>query len=144
MTAFKLIDTSVWIHALGSRPVASVRDLVADIVEKHEVAICPPIAFELLRGIPDAKAFEELQEYLVNLEGLPIDWLNAAKWASSPAIRALKVKSMDLIIAHTALVHGVKLIHADDDFDRLSRKVPLKVESLVSMVRSSGASGVRA
>ena len=135
MTAYRLIDTSVWIDALGARPIPRVRDLVASLVEKHEAAICPPIAFELLRGVHDPKSFDELQDYIINLEGLPVDWIEAARWASIPAIRSLKVKSMDLIIAHTALVHGMKLVHADEDFDRLSRKVPLKVESLVSIVR---------
>jgi len=135
MTPFKLVDTSVWIHALGNRPVARVRDFVTDIVEKHEAAICSPIAFELLRGMHVTTEFDELKDYLINLESLPVDWVGAARWAASPVIRGLKVKSMDLIIAHTALVNNMKLVQADDDFDRLSRKASLKVESLVSMVR---------
>ncbi|MEK7475655.1 MAG: PIN domain-containing protein [Candidatus Coatesbacteria bacterium] len=135
MTAVRLLDTSVWIRALGAHAVPRVRDLVQGIVERHEAATCTPVAFELLRGVPDPGEFDELLDYLMNLNSLPVDWVGAARWAASPAIRSLKVKSMDLVIAHTALANGAVLVHADSDFDRLARSVQLKVESLAGVSR---------
>ena len=131
MTVAHLIDTSVWIRALGPRPVTRIHDRVAGLVERHEAATCPPVAFELLRGVPDAHQFSELFDYLFHLQNLPVDWVEAARWAAEPKIRALKVKSMDLLIVHTALVHGAVLVHADADFDRLTKAAPLKTENLL-------------
>jgi len=125
----RLIDTSVWIRALGPSPIVPVRDLVSGLIERHEAAVCAPIAFELLRGVPDKRQFDELLDYLANLQSLPVDWVAAARWSSDTIIRRLKVKSMDLLIAHTAVVHGVVLLHADSDYDRLARATGLKVEN---------------
>jgi len=129
MTGLRLIDTSVWIRALGSSAVPAVRNLVASLVEKREAAVCAPVAFELLRGVPDKRQSDELLDYLSSLQSLPVDWVGAARWSSEPAVRRLKVKSMDLLIAHTALANSAVLLHADSDFDRLARATELKAEN---------------
>lgn len=131
-----LIDTSAWLFVLGEHPVEPVKATVQGMIGRHEGATCAPVVFELLRGVAERPQADKLLAHLESLKGLPLDWTAAGRWAAAPGIRKLRVKSMDLLIAHTALVHGATLVHADADFDRLAKAVPLRVESFVDVVRA--------
>jgi predicted nucleic acid-binding protein len=96
-------------------------------IERHEAATCPPVVFELLRGVTGEAEAEEVRGYLFHLEVFPVDWIGAARWAAGPAVRSIRVKSMDLLIAHTAMAHAAVLVHEDSDFDRLARRTRLSV-----------------
>ena len=42
---------------------------------------------------------------------------------------------VDFLIAYKAMRHRLTLLHADRDFDRIARWVPLKVESYAKRIR---------
>lgn len=134
----RLIDTSAWLFVLGEHPVESVKTAVQEMVGRHQGATCPPIVFELLRGTAEKPQADKLLGHLESLKCLPLDWTAAGRWAAATGIRAVRVKSMDLLIAHTALVNNATLVHADADFDRLAKTVPIRVESFVGAVRAAG------
>ncbi len=139
MKPLVLIDSSAWLFALGSKPVASVRERVSELVSENLAAISSPILFELLSGIKEPFAAQKLKTYLTSLHPFPLypdEWLEAAKWAQSVRKKGLKVKTMDALIAFKAIKHGLVLLHADQDMDRIAQKSSLRVESLVDEVRS--------
>ena len=134
-----LVDTSAWIHVLGSRPVPLLRDRVAQLVLDNEAATAPPVVFEILRGARNLREAEILRSRLGGLHVLPFaepDWTQAAEWAATIARKGVTTKSMDLLIAFVARKHGLSLLHADSDFDLLAKKVHIKVESWVAQVRN--------
>ena len=129
-----LIDTSCWLFAFGKKPLAQIKERVQSVVENHQAAVTSPIVFEILRGIPEQEPFDRMLDYLSHLVRAPLDWVEAARWSSRPALRKLGVGAMDLFIAHTAIQHHMTLIHADHGFDRLAKVLPLKTESFAESV----------
>ena len=132
-----LIDTSVWIFALGPRPHEALRDRVASLVLDNQVATTLPIFFEILRGARTLTEAETLKSRLRSLHVLPYlesDWSEAAQWSAAMARKGYNAKSMDLLIAFKALQTGCTLLHADRDFDRIARVSKLDVESWAGRV----------
>jgi predicted nucleic acid-binding protein len=129
-----LIDSSAWIFVLGQKALPSLRDRVTELVLDNQAATAPPVMFEIMRGARTLREAETLRSRLSSLHVFPFaepDWTEAAEWGSQIARKGLTVKSMDLLIAFVARKHGLSLLHADADFDRLAKKVHLKVESWV-------------
>jgi predicted nucleic acid-binding protein len=133
-----LIDSSAWIFVLGPKALPSLRGRVTELVLNNQAATAPPILFEILRGARTLREAETLRSRLSSLHMVPFaepDWSEAAEWGSQVARKGVTVKSMDLLIAFVARKHGLSLLHADADFDRVAKKVHLKVESWVTEVR---------
>ena len=133
-----LIDTSVWIFALGPQPVSKLRDRVASLVLDNQAATTPPVIFEILRGARTLQEAERLKQHLRSLHVLPFtesDWSEAAEWSARLARKGLSAKSMDLLIAFKANQHNLTLLHADKDFDRIAKVSNLRVESWTTRVQ---------
>ena len=129
-----LIDTSAWIFNFGPRPVPAIRERITQLMEQDRAAITSPIQFELLQGCRTGEEFRRLQERLSGLHPFPMtesDWLKAAQWAQRLRSRGAQAKTVDFLIAYKAMRHRLTLLHADRDFDRIARWVPLKIESYV-------------
>lgn len=118
-----LIDTSAWIEyfrATGSRAAVEVRRLLAE--QSDQIAICEPIAMEILSGAVDEAAHARL-ERLVN--GLPslvvdaaLDFRTAAQIYRAARQAGRTIRSInDCLIAAVALRHDAQLVHRDADFD---------------------------
>ncbi len=118
-----LIDTSAWIEyfrATGSIAAMEVRRLLGTATES--VAMCEPIAMEILSGAGGEDAYEKL-ERLVN--GLPslsldeaVDFRSAATIYRSARRKGMTIRSInDCVIAAVAIRHGVELVHRDADYD---------------------------
>ena len=144
MSGIALIDSSAWLFALGPRPVPEVRDRVRTLVEENAAAITSPILFELLSfPDPDGRR-DDLAGFLSALHYFPVsdsDWRNAARWTSDLRRQGVKIKTVDALIAYKAELHGLALLHADADMDRLAGKAKLRVESWVEAVRQFGRAG---
>ncbi len=124
MSSLVLIDTSAWIFALGSRPVVGIRDRVTYLVEQNLAAITSPIFFELLSGVRSDGDSARLGVYLSTLHPFPFlieDWIEAARWTSGIRKKGVKAKTVDALIAYKALKHGLTLLHADRDLDRIAK-----------------------
>jgi predicted nucleic acid-binding protein len=133
-----LIDSSAWIYNFPPKVVPPIRERVTSLLEQDRGAITSPILFELLQGVGSGETFHRLHLNLLSLHQFPLtesDWIKAAQWAQRLRARGLKAKTVDFLIAYKAMRHRLVLLHADSDFDRIARYVPLKVESFVRAVR---------
>jgi len=140
--ALVLIDTSAWIFNFPPKVIPAVRERIIALLEQDLAAVASPILFELLQGSRSGEQFRQVHQHLSGLHPFPMtesDWLKAAQWASCLRLRGITVKTMDFLIAYKAMRHKLTLLHADADFDRLARVVPLRVESFVRQVRSAHA-----
>ncbi len=139
MKSTYLIDTSAWLFVLGTKSVEDLRRRVSFLVEQNLAAMTSPILFELLSGARSTPEAVQLESYLSCLHPYPLqewEWTEAAQWTHSIRTKAIKVKTMDALIAYKAIKHHLILIHADAGFDRLSRHSSLQTESYVSLIRS--------
>ena len=137
--AIVLVDTSAWLFNFEPRVVPRIRQRVTDLVQENLAAITSPILFELLRGVRTGEEFSRMHQHLSSLHQFPVteaDWLKGAQWAHRLRARGVKAKTADFLIAYKAMRHRLVLLHADRDFDRIARFVPLRVESCVRWVNS--------
>ncbi len=137
--ALVLIDTSAWIFNFPPRTVPAIRTRITELLQRDQAAVTSPILFELLQGARSGDQFRQMHQRLSGLHPFPlteVDWLKAAQWACRLRAGGITVKTVDFLIAYKAMRHRLTLLHADADFDRLARLVPLKVESFVRQVRS--------
>jgi predicted nucleic acid-binding protein len=131
-----LIDTSAWIEyfrATGSAAAVEVRRLLSE--EADQVAMCEPVAMEILSGVNDDDTHAKL-ERLVN--GLPsldidssIDFRTAAQIYRGAGRAGRTIRSMpDCLIAAVAIRHDVRIIHQDNDVDVIAAMTGLVATSL--------------
>jgi predicted nucleic acid-binding protein len=131
-----LIDTSAWIEffrATGSAAAVEVRRLLSE--EPDQVAMCEPVAMEILSGVSDDSTHTKL-ERLVN--GLPslnvdssIDFRTAAQIYRGARRAGRTIRSInDCLIAAVAIRHDVRIVHQDNDFDVIAAMTSLAATSL--------------
>ena len=136
--ALVLIDTSAWLFNFPPRVVPEIRERITELVQQDQAAVTSPIVFELLQGTHSGHEFDKFHQHLSSLHQFPVtasDWLKAAQWAQRLRVQRVKAKTMDFLIAYKAMRHRLVLLHADQDFDRMAKIVPLKVESFVKFAR---------
>jgi predicted nucleic acid-binding protein len=130
-----LIDTSAWVEyfrATGSPAAVRVRRLLAE--HMTEVAMCEPVAMEILAGASEA-TYVRL-ERLVN--GLPTlafdvtaDFRNAAGIYRAARRGGRTIRSLnDCLIAAVAIRHQADVLHRGADFDVIASIAPLVSTSL--------------
>ena len=130
-----LIDTSAWIEyfrATGSDAAIEVRRLLT--TEADRVAICEPIAMEILAGAIDDDRHAKL-ERLVN--GLPslriddaVDFRSAAEIYRTARRAGQTIRSIsDCLIAAVSIRHGAGIIHRDADFEVIAAITELDARS---------------
>lgn len=123
---------------LGSRPLVPLRDRVVSLVLDNQAATTPVIIFEIMRGTRTLQEAERIKHRLKSLHVLPFleaDWSEAAEWGARLARKGVSAKSMDILISFKAVQHGLTLLHADKDFDRMSKRSTLKVESWANRIQ---------
>ena len=131
-----LIDTSAWIEyfrGTGSAAAVEVRRLLSE--EADQVAMCEPVAMEILSGVNDDDTHAKL-ERLVN--GLPslnidssIDFRTAAQIYRGARRAGRTIRSInDCLIAAVAIRHDVRIIHQDNNFDVIAAMTGLVATSL--------------
>ncbi len=121
-----LVDTSVWVEHLrrtGSRAHLSFRELA--VAEPRSIAICEPVAMELLAGPTDPFTVRLIEDQLGTLEDLPVDatqdFRKAAALARDVRRAGHSVRSLtDCLIAAVALRHHLQVWHCDEDYVRIA------------------------
>lgn len=94
-----------------------------------ELAVCEMVALEILSGAPNREWYEQMRELLA---GVPWVHMGAGEWQRALEVHRLLeqqlgtdtrrgVKHADLLIAAAAEVHGLPLVHYDQDFDAIQR-----------------------
>jgi predicted nucleic acid-binding protein len=125
-----LIDSSAWVEFLrdsGSPVCMRVDDLL-----EGDIAICDPIRMEVLAGARNERHLGDLRRLLARATMLAtstIDYEEAAALyrvcrRSGETVRKL----IDCLIASIAIRTNVTVLHADADFDVLSRHTALRSE----------------
>lgn len=130
-----LIDTSAWVEylrATGSIAAVEVRRLLSE--EAARIAMCEPIAMEILSGALDDNTHTTLERLVNGLPSLNVDDaidFRAAAGIYRAARRAGEtVRSInDCLIAALAIRHGARIVHRDADFDVIARITNLQAAS---------------
>ena len=129
-----LADTSVFVHQARS-PVVQ-RRFEALLVEGR-LAACQMTALEYLNNAPDPRWYESLWGALHGQR-----WIDVTTEAMDRALevhRKMAVTSQhrnfrlpDLIIAATAELNGVTVLHYDEDYERIAKITGQPVEWIAS------------
>jgi predicted nucleic acid-binding protein len=118
-------DTTAWIALRRGRPaaVAGVRGLL----RRGTLAVCDPVALELLRGARNVRELNALRAGLALLPACavaPSAWARAHDTLEGLALqrggRHRGVPPMDLLIAAVAQDHDLPVLHDDAHFDLIA------------------------
>jgi hypothetical protein len=125
-----LIYTSAWIEFL--RDTGSPVCIRVDKLLGEDIATCDPIRMEVLAGARDERHLGELRRLLARATVFPtksIDYEDAASLFRSCRRKDDTVtKLIDCLIASVAFRSDIPLLHADRDFDVLTRHTDLRVD----------------
>jgi predicted nucleic acid-binding protein len=118
-----LIDTSAWIEyfrATGSPAAVEVRRLLSE--EPDQVAMCEPVAMEILSGVNDDVTYAKLERLVNGLPSLSIDsstdFRSAAQIYRAARRAGRTIRSInDCLIAAVAIHHQARIVHQDNDFE---------------------------
>jgi hypothetical protein len=113
-----LVDTS----ALARYANPAVAGRLQTLTAANQLRICPPVALEI--GVT-ARSRTEHQQALSGLRGFPWVDVTGAAWERALDLQLAlagrgwhrAVKLPDLVIAATAAVHGLAVLHYDRDYD---------------------------
>ncbi len=126
-----LVDTSVWIDVLRDKK----GDIVRAFRERIGEGTCVLTRFtqmELLQGARNEQEWNALDEYLGTqyyLEASEGTWRNAARIYFELRRKGVTINSpIDCCIAHIGMEYGALLLHRDQDFSRMARRLPLEEE----------------
>lgn len=125
-----LVDTSVWIDFLSSRPGAGAARLDEVIAAGTPFALAPVILQEILQGARTAREFVRLRRNLLTQHFLyPLDPVRSYVAAAAIYARCRRVGvtprgAIDCLIAQIAIDNDAVLLHRDSDFDQMARVVP--------------------
>jgi predicted nucleic acid-binding protein len=131
-----LIDTSVWIMALGKSAPPELKAEVSHLLAEDMVAIDSMIRLELLGGTKSLDEFNRLQSRLSALHQVPKDeanWETAIQLAFQLRRGGKMIPYTDILIASAAITNDCTLLHSDRHFDVIAEASHLKVKSLVSI-----------
>lgn len=135
-TRLVLIDTSAWIEyfrATGSPAAMEVRRLLAE--QSDDIAMCEPVAMEILAGVIDDPAHAKIERLVNGLPSLAVDAVadfRTAAHISRTARRAdhAIASITDCLVAAVAIRHGVEIVHCKADFDFIAAMTGLTATSL--------------
>lgn len=134
-----LVDTCVWslglrrqrkdLSAKERRIVFGLRELIV----AGRACLIGPIQQELLSGIPDEEAFDQLAGQVGAQAVLPVDaevWRRAAWFFNMCRRHGIAPDAIDMTICAAAEAHGVSILTVDPDFERYARCLPIRLETV--------------
>jgi hypothetical protein len=115
-----LADTSAWSRS------ARAEGRWAELVEGGALAVCTPVALELLLSAQNRAEHDRLASDLILLPSLPIDRRVERIALGTQAARTGRGQHrgptpVDLLIAAIAVANGAILLHYDRHFDAIGR-----------------------
>jgi predicted nucleic acid-binding protein len=135
-----LVDTSVWIQVFRKAPHVRLESLV----DFDDVVTCLPVVQEVLQGFDAQPAFVRARESMLALPivesplGLDVV-LEATNLYRAGRRAGVTLRStLDCVIATCAIRHHLEVLHADRDYDAISRISPLLSRNIgrISALRS--------
>lgn len=115
---------------------AEKRDVgLTALASEYDLAVCPPIVYEVLRGANTRKRYETLRSAL--LRTIMLDAavpLERFEYAANLYLRCrdvgYTVPGLDCLIAACAIANGAELLHRDRDYELMAEIAPLQVRRL--------------
>jgi predicted nucleic acid-binding protein len=125
-----LIDSSAWIEFL--RDTGSPTCLRVDELLGAEIAVCEPVWMEILAGARDDRHLSDLRSLLARATLLATESVDfeeaAALYRTCRRHGETPRKLIDCLIAAIAIRSNVPILHADTDFEVLSRHTALSTD----------------
>lgn len=117
---FYLADTSAWHRH------EQVAGRWSSLVDEDELALCTPVALELLYSARDRADFERIALGLEGFPTLTLDWRSEslARRTQARLVRRGQHRGptpADLLIAAIAEAHDATLLHYDKHFEAIAR-----------------------
>jgi predicted nucleic acid-binding protein len=115
-----MIDTSAWIDGFRGKTDWVTR-LIRELLNDDRAATCGPVLFEIRRGLkpPERKRVMPLFDALHRLPFNESDWVGAGELDASLRRKGRTLPSMDVLIAHLCLKHGVAILTLDGHFAKV-------------------------
>lgn len=115
-----LADTSAWNRSV------QVAERWSVLVSDDQLALCTPVALELLYSARGKIEYDELARGFERLTMLALDERSEALARRTQAVLAARAQHrgptpVDLLIAGVAEAHGATLLHYDRHFDAIAR-----------------------
>ena len=116
-----MLDTSVWIDALGGK-TPRIAAITQALLNDDRILICEPVIFEIKRGLrpADRKGLLPLFEALIRLSVDETVWDKAGDLDASLRKKGITIPPMDVMIAQVCLHHKVSLFTLDEHFRSIS------------------------
>jgi predicted nucleic acid-binding protein len=114
-----LVDSSAFIEA-DRCPGFPVAGAVVAAIADGRAAVCHVVAAELLTGCRSRSEYREMELLLSGLAWLPVTdecWARVAALGFNLRRKGITVPLPDRLVAVTARVHKVELLHHDVHFD---------------------------
>lgn len=119
-------DTTAWIALRRGRPAAAKS--VRRLLRRGTLAVCDPVAVELMRGARNIRELNALRAGLALLPACavaPSSWTRAQDVLEGLALhrggRHRGVPPLDLLIAAVAQEHDLPVLHDDAHFDLIAQ-----------------------
>ena len=129
-----LIETSVWVSILRTKPVQPLARRVQELLQSELVATTGMIRLELMGGAKTRSEFDKLAFVTEGLEQFRDDdgtWLRASHLAFALRRQGVTVPNPDVLIAAGAIENNATLVHADAPFETMAQHSQLRTESYV-------------
>jgi hypothetical protein len=127
-----LVDTSVWIDFFKGIKSAASGILYKMLAAEDSICISDIILAETLQGFRSDEDFESARTHLLlfpiySLRS-PDSYLKAAQLYRMCRKKGITIrKTIDCLIAQTAIDHHLILLHQDNDFDKIASVSGLQV-----------------
>jgi predicted nucleic acid-binding protein len=132
-----LVDTSVWIFALGKDFILEIKDRIDHLLKENAIITTGIVKLEILGGTKTQNEFQRLKTRLDALDMVETDtalWEEAYRLSFELRRKGITVPYTDILIAACALRTESTVLHADAHFDLMANNISLKVESFVQIV----------
>jgi predicted nucleic acid-binding protein len=125
-----LVDTSVWSLALRRNKQSDYAEKLTDLIHLSQVVMIGPVRQELLSGISNSKAFEDLKIRLEYFDDLPIttsDYETAAEYFNLCRSHGIQGAHTDFLICAVAANNNLLIFTTDKDFEYYAKHLPIRI-----------------
>lgn len=124
-----LVDTSVWSLALRRRaPAHAVVDELRALIATGRAAMCGVIRQEILSGIRESAAFDQLRDRLRAFGDEPVtteDYERAAAFYNVCRAKGVQGSNTDFLLCAVSANHALPILTTDADFTRYAKLLPI-------------------
>jgi predicted nucleic acid-binding protein len=127
-----VIETSMWVDFFRPKTPPGVKDQIKPWVLRHDVALCEPVACELLRSAA-ARERGWIQRHFATIPMLRTPaalWTEATQLGQRCHDAGVMVGALDLLIATVCVHHGAMLITFDEHFAEIAKRSRLQAKIL--------------